>query len=80
MPSTDTDELAEQQQPSPSQLIMVEEEIDRLLTALPPYQRRIVALLRLGFSYGEIAQRLQTNPKTVQRLIRRITREAVNHE
>jgi DNA-directed RNA polymerase specialized sigma24 family protein len=59
---------------------MVKEEFDRLLVALPPYQRRIVCLLRLGFSYAEIAQRLHTNPKTVQRLIRRLTREAVTHE
>ena len=74
------DELAQRRQPSPSQLLMVEEEFDRLLTALPPYQRRIVSLLRLGLSNSEIAQRLQTNPKTVQRLIRRLTREAVTHE
>jgi RNA polymerase sigma factor (sigma-70 family) len=74
------EELAQHHQPSPSQLLMVEEEFDRLTTALPPYQRRIVSLLRLGLSNAEIAQRLQTNPKTVQRLIRRITREAVTHE
>jgi RNA polymerase sigma factor (sigma-70 family) len=73
-------EFAQPQQTTPSQLLMAQEQFDRLLVTLAPYQRRIVAMMRLGLGHTEIARRLQTTPKTVQRLIRRITREAVTHE
>jgi DNA-binding NarL/FixJ family response regulator len=49
-----------------------------MLEHQPPSYRRILVLLRLGHTHGEIAEQLGIHEKTVQRLIRRITRRQVS--
>jgi RNA polymerase sigma factor (sigma-70 family) len=61
--------------PSPSQELRAKEEWQRLVRAVkeaPPRHLRILTLLRHGLTHREIAARLNTNEKTVQRLIRRL--------
>jgi RNA polymerase sigma factor (sigma-70 family) len=56
--------------PSPSQVAAAEEEWQRLVRGKPKRVQRMLAMLRLGLTHREIADRLRTNEKTVQRLIR----------
>jgi RNA polymerase sigma factor (sigma-70 family) len=55
--------------PSPSQLAMANEKWERLLHKQPPHFRRILQLLRQGYTHLEIAKKLQLDPKTVQRFL-----------
>jgi RNA polymerase sigma factor (sigma-70 family) len=59
-------------QPTPSQVVCAEEQWERMLRGEPLRKQRILMLLRYGLSHREIATRLKTNEKTVQRLIRRL--------
>lgn len=59
-------------QATPSQTVMAEEQWDRLIEQQPPRYRAMLHLLRLGHTHREIADRLNTTTKTVQRLLRRI--------
>jgi RNA polymerase sigma factor (sigma-70 family) len=59
-------------QPTPSQFVMAEEEWERLLAQAPEHHRRILVLLRQGHTHAEVAQKLGTTTKTIQRLLRHI--------
>ncbi len=56
-------------EPRPSQLYLAEDEWERLLTAAPLHQRRILELLRDGVTPGEIAKELGVNRRTIRRLL-----------
>ncbi len=64
-------------QPSASQLAIADERWEGLLTGLPPVQRQIVELLRLGHTHDEIAERLGVHKKAIQRLVNKLA-ERVN--
>lgn len=66
--------------PSPFQQLVAEEEFQRMIRGRPTHERRILTMLRQGMTHSEIAERLKTNVKTVQRLLRRIPMDALNHE
>jgi len=60
-------------QPTPSQIVGAEDEWEHLLEGQKdPVHRQILTLLRQGLTYREIAAALNTNEKTVQRLVRRL--------
>lgn len=59
-------------QPTPSQLAVAREEWDRLQEGLPERYRRILELLRDGYTHEEIARALSLNEKTIRRVIRLI--------
>jgi RNA polymerase sigma factor (sigma-70 family) len=61
---------------TPSQIVGAEDEFQRMLRDRSPVHQGILILLRQGMTYREIADRLNTNEKTIQRLIRRIDPEA----
>ena len=62
--------------PTPSQIVGAEDEFQRMLRGRTPVHQRILTLLREGMSRGEIAETLQTDEKTIWRLIRRLAPEA----
>jgi RNA polymerase sigma factor (sigma-70 family) len=66
--------------PLPSEVLIAEEEFARLLAGKPPHHQRILTLLRDGLRHEDIARRLGTNAKTVQRLVRRLQRGTICHE
>jgi RNA polymerase sigma-70 factor (ECF subfamily) len=59
-------------QPSPSQVVMAEERWERLLRGQPQKYRRILELLRQGYSQQEAADRLGLNPRLIQRVLRKL--------
>jgi RNA polymerase sigma-70 factor (ECF subfamily) len=63
-------------EPTPSHAAIIEEEWRRLLKNKPPKIRRALELLRDGYSQREIAQRLDLNVKTIQRLIKKLNDRA----
>jgi RNA polymerase sigma-70 factor (ECF subfamily) len=58
--------------PTPSQVAAAEDEWARMLEGRPPLHQSILHALRNGWTYREIADKLQTNEKTIQRLVRRL--------
>jgi RNA polymerase sigma factor (sigma-70 family) len=63
--------------PTPSQIVGAEDEFQRMLRNRSDVQQRILTLLRDGgMTYREIADQLNTNEKTVRRLVRRLDPEA----
>ncbi len=58
--------------PTPSQIVGAEDEWRHMLAGRPLAHRRILILLRQGLTHREIAARLDTNLKTIQRLLRRV--------
>jgi RNA polymerase sigma-70 factor (ECF subfamily) len=58
--------------PTPSQVVSAEEQWQLLLDGQPAGNKRILRLLRRGWTHREIADKLQTSEKTVQRLVRRL--------
>jgi RNA polymerase sigma-70 factor (ECF subfamily) len=73
-PHTDPDRGLPARQPTPSQIVGAEDEWERLLHGQPPMHQRILHLLRQGLSQTEIAAQLQTNERTIRRLVRRLQR------
>ena len=59
-------------EPTPSQVAAAEDEWERMLRGRPPLHQSILHALRSGMTYREIADKLQTNEKTIQRLVRRL--------
>ncbi len=59
-------------QPTPSQIVGAEDEWEQMLHGRPPLHQGILHLLRQGLTHREIADRLQTDEKTIQRLLRRV--------
>jgi RNA polymerase sigma factor (sigma-70 family) len=58
-------------QPTPSQLLIAEEEWRRLLLGLPTHHKHMLVLLREGHTHQEVARRLGLNEKTVRRVLER---------
>jgi RNA polymerase sigma factor (sigma-70 family) len=54
---------------SASQVAIAGERWQQLIEGLTPPQRQVVQLLQEGFTYAEIAGRLNLHPKAIQRLI-----------
>jgi DNA-binding NarL/FixJ family response regulator len=46
-----------------------------MLRGRPPLHQRVLHALRSGLAYREIADKLQTNEKTIRRLVRRLDRD-----
>lgn len=63
-------------QPTPSQLMMADERLEKLTAGEPECVRAAVELLRLGHTHEDVAKRIGLNPKALQRLLRRLTRRA----
>lgn len=66
--------LAPSRQPTPSQLVVAEDQWDRLLESQPEHCRGILRLLRLGYTHEEVATQLRLNEKTVRRVVDRAVR------
>jgi RNA polymerase sigma factor (sigma-70 family) len=60
--------------PTPSQVFLAEEQWERLLAGQEPPYREILELLRQGYSYEDISDRLRINPKFIQRFLRHLFR------
>lgn len=58
--------------PSPSKLLMAKDRWEKLLEGQPEHHRRILELLRQGYTHAEAAQLVGVNEKTVRRLIRKL--------
>jgi RNA polymerase sigma-70 factor (ECF subfamily) len=68
------------QQPTPSAVLMAEEEWDRLMQGQPESVQRVLALLRLGHTQEEIAQKLDMNERTVRRVLEKLSLASRSHE
>lgn len=64
--------------PTPSQVMMAEEEWDRILRNKPPKLRRAMEMLRAGYSRQEIAEELGLHPKQIQRLLQQLTKQVTD--
>jgi RNA polymerase sigma factor (sigma-70 family) len=71
LPEQQPEELAVRQ-PTPSQLVIAEEQWERLLEGLPPNARRILEMLRQGYSHTEIATELNCSRMLIHRLIQKL--------
>ena len=60
-------------EPTPSGQVQVDECWERFHRGLTPQEKKMVELLQDGCSQREVARRCSVHPKTVQRLIRRLT-------
>jgi RNA polymerase sigma factor (sigma-70 family) len=64
--------------PTPSQVMMAEEEWERLIRNKPPLLRRAMEMLRAGYTRREIAEHLGLNPKRIWRLLQELTERVAN--
>jgi RNA polymerase sigma factor (sigma-70 family) len=62
----------EGQEPTPSEVAVAKEQWSDMLRDQPDHYRQILDLLRQGFGYLEIAQKLNLSAKMVQRLVNRL--------
>jgi RNA polymerase sigma factor (sigma-70 family) len=60
--------------PTPSEIVSGQEQWQQMVGRHPPRQQRLLTMLLEGLTHEEIARRLRTDVKTVQRLIRRLDR------
>jgi RNA polymerase sigma-70 factor (ECF subfamily) len=65
--------IADERQPTPSQVAIANENWQRLLRGQPAHCQRILELLRLGHGQTEIARELDLPLKVIQRLLARLT-------
>jgi RNA polymerase sigma factor (sigma-70 family) len=65
-------------QPTPSQMAIANERWEQLLQDKPPQHRRILELLRRGYTHKEIAALAGLHPKVIQRMLRKLNDE-LNH-
>jgi RNA polymerase sigma factor (sigma-70 family) len=65
-------------QPTPSQVMMAEDEWQRLIRDKPPKLREAMQMMRAGHSRQEIAEELGLNPKRIQRLLQQLTEQITN--
>lgn len=63
-------------QPTPSQVVMAEEEWQRMVRNRSPKLRQALEMLRAGYSRREIAENLGLNPKRFQRLLQQLNEQA----
>jgi RNA polymerase sigma factor (sigma-70 family) len=61
-------------QPTPSQLVIAEEQWTVLLKNQLPEVRRALEMLRLGHSHKEVAECLGVHPKMIQRVLQNLDR------
>jgi RNA polymerase sigma factor (sigma-70 family) len=59
-------------QPTPSQLVMAEERWEQLVRGLTPPFRRVLELLRKGYTHKKIAHEVGLHPKMIQRFLRQL--------
>jgi RNA polymerase sigma factor (sigma-70 family) len=64
--------------PTASEVMMADETFQQMTTGQPDRHRQIAELKRSGASHLEIAAALGIEPKTVQRVLRRMLREEVS--
>jgi RNA polymerase sigma-70 factor (ECF subfamily) len=64
-------------EPTPSQLAVAQEQWEQLLQGHPPRHQRILILVRQGYTQQQIAQELGVDERTVRRVVRKLTPEAV---
>jgi RNA polymerase sigma-70 factor (ECF subfamily) len=60
-------------EPTPSQVAMAEECWEQLLDGQPEEGRRVLELLRQGYTHQEIADRLSVSVRTIHRLLRKLS-------
>jgi RNA polymerase sigma-70 factor (ECF subfamily) len=61
--------------PTPSQQAIADERWESLVSGLPPGHRRVLELLRDGYTHTEIASIAGIHPKIIQRLLRELRRK-----
>jgi RNA polymerase sigma factor (sigma-70 family) len=61
--------------PRPSQLAIAGEQLELLVSGLPPELQRIVELRRQGYSQEAVAEQLGLTPKFVQRFLNKLTKK-----
>jgi RNA polymerase sigma factor (sigma-70 family) len=59
-------------QPTPSQIAIAEEHWVQMLEGQGPRDRRVLELLRQGYTHREIADKVGTHPKVIQRLLKKL--------
>lgn len=59
-------------QPTPSQQVIAEEQWQRLVQGLHPQPRRVLEMLRQGYSHREIAAELRCSARYIARLIQKL--------
>lgn len=59
-------------EPSPSEVVVADDEWERLTAGLPDRERRMLQMLRDGHTHADTAAAFQLSEKTVQRLVRRL--------
>jgi RNA polymerase sigma factor (sigma-70 family) len=59
-------------QPTPSQRIIADDELDNILNRFPPGHRVIVARLREGYTIDDIVKLTNVSRRTVDRIVRRL--------
>jgi RNA polymerase sigma factor (sigma-70 family) len=59
-------------QPRPSEVLLAEEEWQRLIAAVPAHQRVLLEQLRLGKTQAQIAAEYGVDERTIRRLIQRL--------
>jgi RNA polymerase sigma factor (sigma-70 family) len=62
-------------QATPSQEVVAGERFERLMADQPPDVRRILEMLRAGYTHDVIARAVGINKKTIQRLLDRLSRK-----
>ncbi len=60
-------------QPTPSQIVIAQEEWHRLVDNQPEHYQRILQMLREGHARQEVAKELDLNEKTVRRVLRKLS-------
>lgn len=74
-PTTKWAERLDTREPTPSQVVGAEEEIERLQGEMPTQYRPLLDMLRGGHSYREIAKVLCINEKTIRRVVRKLSQD-----
>src|SRR5262249_55235746 len=61
------------QDPTPSQIVVADEDFAALVAGQPPLVREVLTLLREGYTYAEVSARTGLHPKAIQRRVQRLT-------
>jgi RNA polymerase sigma factor (sigma-70 family) len=65
------DDYLDAGEPTPSEIVTGEEEMEQYLQSLPPIYRAVIQLLWEGCSVAQVAERLELDRRTVYRIIAR---------
>jgi RNA polymerase sigma factor (sigma-70 family) len=71
----DPRELPSPHQPTPSQEVMAGERFELLVADQPPDVRRILEMLRVGYTHRAIARAVGISEKTIQRILQRLSQK-----